>query len=284
MIYFHESELRAAVADVEPRTKIFEIPVDHPVIEENQSSAVVRSTLTAVFEFREHHTETSAIYQVIFIPLIRIPNGDSGEIIPNYPKKFPRRRDNILTDSFYLVVNKTARSVKFGPKDYIIIFQRELRGLGIGSYAFGELIRWARPKMPEFTVDRVKVGAGDARDPVNHLRRNHFYEKHGFRGEFSDPDKTDGFYYIDRVSDLIASDVSPNWVEKDIPETLFKLLDRNLENENGLEKANAAIEVERNRNSALLERMIKYKKRARNLGFVVVLIIVLSFLYFNSVR
>lgn len=284
MIYFHESELRTAVADMEPRTKIFEIPVDHPVIEENQSSAVVRSTLTAVFEFREYHTETSAIYQIRFIPLIRIPNDDSGEIIPSYPKKFPMRRDNILTDSFHLIVNKTAKAVKFGPKDYIIIFQSELRGLGIGSYAFGELIRWAKPAMPEFTVDRVKVGAVDARDPVNRLRRNRFYEKHGFRGEFSDPDKTDGFYCIDRVSDLIASDVSPNWAEKDIPETVLKLLDRNLENENGLAMTNAAIEIERNRNSALLDRMIKYKKRARNLSVAVVLIIVLSLLYFNSVR
>lgn len=284
MIYFHENELRNAVADIEPRTKIFEIPFDHPVIEENQSSNKVRSTLTVAFEFREYHFEKMAIYQIRFIPLIRITNDAFDEIIPSYPKKYKMHRGSAPSDSFHLTVNKSAESVKFGPKDYIVIADNDMRGLGIGSYAFGELIRWAKPTMPEFAVDHVKVASVDARDPVNHLRRNRFYEKHGFRGNFSDPEKTEGFYCIDRVADLIPSDVPASWVEKDIPETILHLIERNFENQHGLLKNDTIIQIEKNRSAFLLERMVKYKKRAKFLSYAVVLLIVLALLYFNSVR
>ena len=222
-INFNEKNLVEEINALPPRTEILTIPVERQAREDGSPLRYRSGILTAGFEYRELHSGPHSMYQIRFLPLHWVDRTEDLTAFVNHQKFTPRRSGS--HDSFLLVVNRDERQVKFGPDGNIVVRNTDLRGLGIASYAFGELIRWAQASYADFTVHPIKVGSGDAWDPVNRERRNHFYEKHGFRGTFHDANCSDGSYSIDTVADLIASPVPAGWEKHDQYEMLAQLLE-----------------------------------------------------------
>lgn len=173
--------------------------------------------LYLLIETREYEGEHNAIFQVRADPIILIKNDGYHR-----SKSFAERNDG-WPNSFQLTVDKHSREVRFGPSGNIMIWPAECRGLGIASYAFGKLIRWAQEKYPDYKVLPVKVEAVDAA-PDNKERRNHFYEKHGLTGKFRDPGEKSGVFTCAGVMALIPHEPSTGVEVLDVKKFACNLL------------------------------------------------------------
>lgn len=97
----------------------------------------------------------------------------------------PTSRDNLISghissmggsiDSYNKLVSITNGSV---------MVQKNFRGLGIGSFMFDVIIKWALKLDPSFKVSTIKVAEVDATEE-NQARRNKFYANFGI--EFGKP-------------------------------------------------------------------------------------------------
>ena len=270
---FKETDLEHEVRQVPARTEIFTIPVTQTADRIDSHNQMKSGALTVAFEHWERHSGSRSIYQIRFLPLHW--NDDTGE--PNAfgsAKAFTPRRAGWY-DCFHLLVDRNSNQVKFGPSGNIMIYDGDLRGLGVASYAFGQLIRWAQASYPHFAVHSVGVGVADAEDRVNRARRNHFYEKHGFRGVFTDESQSVGKFYVDTVADLIVSPVASGWETHDLPELLIKLLEQDFEKNREIVRAAAQLSSEWENKSFLYDRLARYRKISVGLGFAAFVFLIL---------
>ena len=136
---------------------------------------------------------------------------------------YQKHRTSGWFNSFQLSVNHSEQIVRFGPSGNLLITDEELRGLGIGTFTWRMLIEWAKNKFPEYKVYRVELSRVDATSD-NLERRNHFFQKHGFMPFFDNEDSKSGWFYCEKVSDLIESKTTPNWRSANSIETVANLL------------------------------------------------------------
>lgn len=92
-----------------------------------------------------------------------------------------------------------------------VIIPEELRGFGLGSYAFSRLIEWGKTQQPSYRVGKLRLANTDAQTDEARDRRNRFYRKHGFEFEFYDPDFKTGFCFSDSVANL-RPEINPDKV------------------------------------------------------------------------
>lgn len=85
------------------------------------------------------------------------------------------------------------------------IHVRALRGLGIGTFLFSKVVRWAIAFDPSLEVATIKVGSGDA-TAENQARRNFFYANFGLF--FSDTEAVDAVV-AGRLLPMHAADLIP---------------------------------------------------------------------------
>lgn len=264
ILNFQETELEHEVRQVPARTEIFAIPATRSANDFDSRDQLISGTLTVAFEHRERHLDSHSIYQIRFLPLYRNDDTDVIKAFGSTKSYTPRRSG--WYDSFHLLVDRKSEQVRFGPRGNIMIYDSDLRGLGIASHAIGQLIRWAQASYPHFTVQPVGVGFADAEDPVNRERRNHFYEKHGFRGVFTDGSRSVGKYSVDAVSDLIVSPLPGGWVIHDLPELLIKLLEENYEKNQEVARVLQQHSSDWEIRSGLYDRLERSRKLSVGLG------------------
>lgn len=106
----------------------------------------------------------------------------------------------------------------------VMIHPTQLRSLGIGTFLFDQVVRWAINFDPSLEVATIKAGSGDATKD-NQARRNRFYANFGIR--FSDNENIEdviaGLSLPMRAKDLIPYD---GWKSKLEVLTLDKSLRR----------------------------------------------------------
>ncbi|MDI5832612.1 hypothetical protein OCF84_21175 (plasmid) [Shewanella xiamenensis] len=85
-----------------------------------------------------------------------------------------------LINTFQIVIDKTQQKLRFGPRGHIIVANKDRQGLGIGSYCMSKLIEHALKKFPDYKIISGDLSFEDARDPINHARRDSFYKNLGF--------------------------------------------------------------------------------------------------------
>lgn len=82
----------------------------------------------------------------------------------------------------------------------------ELKGRGIGSYLFNELVKWGR-QWPSAHLRAFYLSPLQATSS-NKLRRNRFYERVGIRFDYDDPEQASGNSVPMRIGDLTPCEVS----------------------------------------------------------------------------
>lgn len=94
-----------------------------------------------------------------------------------------------------------------------VLVHSNMRGLGVGTYLFNEVVVWAKEFDGAFRVERIKVASTDANDETNMVRRNKLYAH--FNVRFNDlPDNegvTGGHSLPSHVEDLTPYD---GWQKK----------------------------------------------------------------------
>jgi GNAT superfamily N-acetyltransferase len=79
----------------------------------------------------------------------------------------------------------------------------DLRGRGLGDYAFLKLIEWGMRRAPTYRVNDLKMGTADARTDTERDQRNGFYERLNFTPDFAgDPERRGGWYKAASLSVL----------------------------------------------------------------------------------
>lgn len=67
---------------------------------------------------------------------------------------------------------------------YVVIDHTKLRGLGLGTYLFAQVVLWAQQLAPDGDVQPIRLSSHQARDGENKERRNRFYEAFGFTFDY----------------------------------------------------------------------------------------------------
>lgn len=159
-----------------------------------------------------------------FLPIVWTEDDPPGPL-PAETVRYAGYKPSGWRNTFQLCADHDRQAVRFGPSDNIEIEKKELRGLGVGSHLWRILIRWAKRKFPEYAVHPIKISELDAEDEEDFQRRNHFFEKHGFTPQFSDPEGKSGVYRCEKVSDLKESALLPLWKAKSPTEMMVVVFD-----------------------------------------------------------
>ncbi len=126
-------------------------------------------------------------------------------------------------DTFQLCVNHNEKVVRFGPSGNLLITEKDLRGIGIGTYAWRILINWAKRKFPDYKVYQIEISPVDATED-NLKRRNHFFIKHGFKPFYEDQEGREGWFRCEKVNALKPSIFIPAWEHKNPIKMIADLL------------------------------------------------------------
>lgn len=165
--------------------------------------------------------KTREIFHFRLTPLAWIPEAEEHSF--SHTVWYERYRTSGWIDSFQLSVDHTEEIVRFGPSGNLMIGEDHLRGLGIGSFVWRILIKWAKRKFPDYKVYKIELSTVDAGED-NLQRRNHFFQKHGFKPLYDDGEGKSGQFYCKKVFDLKESTFIPTWNQKNSIEMVASLL------------------------------------------------------------
>lgn len=218
---FEETVLENMIRIVPEQYKIYQIPQIRLLNDEK-----VEGTLYVVIEGKHSQKadKTKEILHFRLSPVMWLEN--SAKDIFRRSQWYGKFKTKGWINTFQLCIDHNEKIVRFGPSGNLMIRAEDLRGLGIGTFLWHLLIKWAKSKVPDYDVYRIEISSVDATED-NRERRNHFFQKHGFTPQFDDPDGRSGYYYCKKVSDLRESDFIPDWDAKDPVEmTAFLLQDK----------------------------------------------------------
>ena len=119
-----------------------------------------------------------SFYQVEIIPLFK------NVLYPNIPISPSKLNKSIIftNNKFQAVINTLQKTCKIGPYNSLL-FDESIRGIGIGTYAFGRLIDMLKKAgYNDYKTFEEILASSDAKmdSGTNGPRRNKFYENFGF--------------------------------------------------------------------------------------------------------
>jgi GNAT superfamily N-acetyltransferase len=119
-----------------------------------------------------------SFYQVEIVPLFK------NVLRPNTPPSFSElNKSEVYTDNkFQMAIKKLEKSCRIGPYNSLILSEN-IRGIGIGTYAFGHLIDILKNAgYNDYETCEEKLVSSDAKrdNGINGPRRDKFYENLGF--------------------------------------------------------------------------------------------------------
>lgn len=103
-----------------------------------------------------------------------------------------------------------------------------MQGLGVGTFLFNQIVRWAKKYDPHFDVIPIKVAYTHATED-NQARRNNFYASFGiyFTDRLNNEGVVDAYSNPMRIADLTPHTSTKNKMkEQSIEETLQQMLDK----------------------------------------------------------
>lgn len=121
------------------------------------------------------------------------------------------------------LVNHKSNSVDFGPPQGVFI-EEGLRGRGIGTFAFNEIVVWLKTDFPEYSVNPFEFSLGEYGENINKQIRNDFLEHFGFTVSFSDNIQNSGSIKIKKVNMLKEHYNSEKIEEHNIEKYVFGLI------------------------------------------------------------
>lgn len=101
-------------------------------------------------------------------------------------------------------------------KGFLVVDPVELRGLGLGTYLFTQVVLWAKQIAPHGDVQPIPLYAQQAEDEKARDRRNGFYEKFGLTFGYravKGVERAEGSSLPMKVSDLQVPEAFPQ-IEK----------------------------------------------------------------------
>lgn len=122
------------------------------------------------------------------VPAVKVETTGVGDGTYRRVEHLRENRDG-WPNNFQLTIDKGERTARFGPKGWIMVQPDECKGRGIGSYAFGKVVKWGKEKYPDYSPLSLELAYRDAEDPENRDRRNRFYERFGFEMRYDNPEK-----------------------------------------------------------------------------------------------
>lgn len=126
-----------------------------------------------------------------------------------------------LTNRFSAKADFSEQKLYFFSGD-LLVLSKQIRGLGIGSYAFSYLINWASTRFPDFVVERIKFRFSDIRDQDERERLHSFYENFGFEFEMDSENNGD---YVASLCSTLKTHYNKNKIDElDIMSFLGQLL------------------------------------------------------------
>lgn len=121
------------------------------------------------------------------------------------------------------MVNHKTNSIDFGPSQGVLL-DEFIRGKGIGTYAFNEIVLWLKKAFGEYAVNPFDFSLGEYSSETEKSIRNDFLEHFGFTIDFSDPTQTSGTAKIKKASSLKEHYNSDKIDELDIEKYVFGLI------------------------------------------------------------
>ena len=122
-------------------------------------------------------TDDSYFYMIEVLPKYRHRRGHY-----NYELEKLNYSSSEVKNRFTCVVDKASESVKFGPDLNLGMLSEELKGIGLGSYCFGRLVKkLVDANLGKYKVSDITLVKNDASNNEARLRRNHFYANRGFK-------------------------------------------------------------------------------------------------------
>ena len=128
--------------------------------------------------------------------------------------------EKLSLNKFTATVNHRTNSVDFGPVQGGYL-EESLRGRGIGSFGFNELISWLKSN---FAVNPFEFLSNENASPDEIERRNKFLESFGFTLGFTDVTQKSGTMKAKKVSVLKERYNAEKIEELDIEQFVFNLI------------------------------------------------------------
>lgn len=92
-----------------------------------------------------------------------------------------------LGGTINFVYNNEAKAWRTNVKlsnGFVVIDHTKLRGIGLGTYLFTQVVLWAKQVAPDGDVQAICLRSHQARNEENMKRRNRFYEAFGLRFDY----------------------------------------------------------------------------------------------------
>lgn len=131
--------------------------------------------------------------------------------------------EKLSLNKFAATVNHRTNSVDFGPVQGGYI-EESLRGRGIGSFGFNELISWLKANFEDYAVNPFEFLSPENATPDDIDRRNRFLESFGFTLGFTDVTQKSGTMKAKKVSVLKERYNAEKIEELDIEQFVFNLI------------------------------------------------------------
>lgn len=158
----------------------------------SQCSPLIVKVTVSEKESRSHYHITVNVN--VYCTLEKLGNEiKAGEI----HSQSPRTNDY----KFTCAVDKTKKSIRFGPQGALGMLSTEIQNKGIGGYSLSILIRKLHAKgFQDFSVQPIFLSRVDAETKEETLNRNVFYRSRGF--EFADINMKIGHIAVKTLSQL----------------------------------------------------------------------------------
>jgi len=181
------------------------------------------------------------------------------------------------TNRFAVILDQTTGNARLQAGSKMMLSEN-LRGSGIGSYAFSEIISWLKSNYPEAGMDDVIFYFHDVRNKNERERLLNFYEKFGFEFNFNEDSLNEGILSCEGVGSL-KTYVKPDKIkELDIAAFIGSVLHDRISLENEIKRMEDTV-------SKANQYMGKYNKDAALsffMGLSGFLILVLIYLFLEN--
>lgn len=147
--------------------------------------------------------------------------------------------EKLSLNKFTATVNHRTNSVDFGPIQGGYI-EESLRGRGIGSYAFNEIIGWLKSNFEDYAINPFEFLSPETATAEDLDMRNKFLENFGFTLGFTDVTQRSGTMKAKKVSVLKERYNAEKIEEMDIEQYVFGLIN----DKSDLEKSYSELKTE----------------------------------------
>lgn len=131
--------------------------------------------------------------------------------------------EKLSLNKFTATVNHRTNSVDFGPIQGGYI-EESIRGRGIGSYAFNEVVSWLKANFEDYAINPFEFLSPENSTPEDIEMRNKFLENFGFTLGFTDVTQRSGTMKAKKVSVLKERYNAEKIEEMDIEQYVFGLI------------------------------------------------------------